>query len=387
MKSTDTTQDRPPAETSDRPTTTSAGVSAPTSDEAPGRTPTRLTERQHEEKPQLPRRSPVFLLRRTLREFSDDQGTDLAAALTYYAVLALFPALIALLSILGLVGQAGAAVTDIEDALRPLVSSSLLEQVHSVLTGLTTTPGAGIALAAGLLGALWAASGYVGAFARMMNRVYEVEEGRPAWKLRPVQLLITAVTTLLCAVGLVILVVSGPVAESVGRTLGVGSDLLTVWNIAKWPVLALVVMAVVALLYHLTPNVKFARFRVISAGAFLAIMVWLAASVGFAFYVANFGSYNQTYGSLAGVVIALVWLWLTNLALVLGAELDSETERARELRSGLPAEERLQLPVRDDRGIEKAEARRTRDQARQRELRLAAAGGGDPADRPFSRRR
>ena len=185
---------------------------------------------------------------------------------------------------------------------------------------------------------------------------------------------------------LVILIVSGPFAESIGKAIGVGDDLVTIWNIAKWPVLAAVVMMIVALLYWATPNVSFPRFRLISVGSFVAIMVWLVASVGFAFYVANFSSYNETYGSVAGVVVALLWLWITNLALLFGAELDAELERGRQLQLGMAAEETIQLPVRDTRGIEKAAARRAKDLAVQRDIRLAAAGPGDPNDRPFGRR-
>ncbi|MCW2828827.1 MAG: transposase, partial [Marmoricola sp.] len=209
---------------------------------------------------------------------------------------------------------------------------------------------------------------------------------RPFWRLRPMQLLVTLITVVLCAVSLLILVVSGPVAQSVGRALGVGNDLVMIWGIAKWPVLAVVVMVVVAVLYHATPNVDFGRFRVISAGAFVAILVWLVASIGFAFYVADFSSYNKTYGSVAGVVVALLWLWITNVALLFGAELDAELERGRELQLGIASEEALQLPVRDTRGLEKAVSRRTKDIEKMRQVRLAAAGPGDPADRPFGRR-
>jgi membrane protein len=219
-----------------------------------------------------------------------------------------------------------------------------------------------------------------------MNRIYEVEEGRPFWRLRPMQLWVTVTTVTLSALALVILVVTGPVAESVGNAIGVGDDLVVVWGWAKWPVLAVVVMVNVALLYWATPNVHFTRFRLISPGAFVAILVWLLASTGFGFYVANFASYDRTYGSVAGVVVALLWLWLTNLALLFGAELDAELERGRQLQLGLAAEEGLQLPVRDTRGIQKAARRQAEDAAKMREIRLAAATPGDPADRPFGRR-
>ena len=182
--------------------------------------------------------------------------------------------------------------------------------------------------------ALWSASGYVGAFGRAMNRIYEIEEGRPFWKLRPVMLLLTLVAVLLAAVALLLLIVSGPVAESIGNVIGLGDAALTVWTIAKWPVLALIVVLVVGLLYYTTPNVQQPKFRWISVGAAVAILIWVLASVGFSFYVANFSSYNKTYGSLAGVIVALLFLWITNLALLFGGELDAELERGRRAAGG-----------------------------------------------------
>jgi membrane protein len=341
---------------------------------------------KREDYKQGPKRSVFFVLRRTVREFLDDGGTDLAAALTYYAVLAIFPGLIALLALVGLFGQADESIDLIVEILAPLVATdTIYNQIKPTLTELASLEGAGVTLVIGLLGALWAASGYIGAFSRAMNRIYEVEEGRPFWRLRPMQILITVTNVVLCAVALFILIISGPVAEAVGSAIGVGDDLVVIWNYAKWPVLALVVMAIVALLYYATPNVDFTRFRVISTGSFVAILVWLVASVGFAFYVANFNTYNKTYGSVAGVVIALLWLWITNLALLFGAELDAELERGRELQLGIASEETLQLPVRDTRGIQKTAARQAEDLARMREIRLASTTPGDPADRPFVR--
>ncbi len=333
-----------------------------------------------------PKRSAFFVFRRTVREFLDDGGTDLAAALTYYAVLAIFPGLIALLALVGLFGQADESIDLIVEILAPLVATdTITNQIKPTLIELASLEGAGVTLVIGLLGAVWAASGYIGAFSRAMNRIYEVEEGRPFWRLRPKQILITVTNVALCAVALFILIISGPVAEAVGSAIGVGDDLVVIWGWAKWPVLALVVMMLVALLYYATPNVDFTRFRLISVGAFVAILVWLAASVGFAYYVANFNTYNKTYGSVAGVVIALLWLWITNLALLFGAELDAELERGRELQLGIASEETLQLPVRDTRAIQKAAARQAEDVARMREIRLASTTPGDPADRPFVR--
>jgi membrane protein len=336
------------------------------------------------EKPtDLKKPSLTVALKNTVREFSGDECTDLAAALTYYSVQAIFPAALALLSLMGLVGQAGSSVKTVREVLKPLVAPDMLTQIMKILTPLAHSQGAGIALVVGILGALWSASGYVGAFARAMNRIYEVEEGRPFWKMRPMQLIVTVITVLLCAVCLVILVVSGPVATSIGDKLGVGSTLLNVWNIAKWPVLLLIVVLVVALLYWATPNVRQPKFRWISVGAFVAILIWLVASVAFAFYVANFSSYNKTYGTVGGILAFLLWIWITNVALLFGAELDSELERSRELQAGLAAEETLQLPLRDDRGVKKAEKKREKSVAAGRTLRERFTHKGDAGDRPY----
>lgn len=325
--------------------------------------------RKPDELSDLHKRSWFYIVRRVVREFRDDSCTDLAAALTYYAVLAVFPGLLAVISTLGLFNLGGDSVKTILDILKPLVDSSTLDAVRDPLEELARSQSAGVAFVVGLAGALWSASGYIGAFSRAMNRVYGVEEGRPFYKLRPLQLLVTLVTVALCVVGLVILLVSGPVARAVGNEIGIGDTALQVWNIAKWPALAVVVILVVALLYYVTPNVRQPRFRWISAGAFVAILVWVAVSVGFAFYVGNFSSYNKTYGSVAGGVVALLWLWLTNLALLFGAELDAELERGRELQAGLPAEKTIQLPLRDDRNILKARRKRRESDADARELR------------------
>jgi membrane protein len=300
-------------------------------------------------------------------------------------VLAVLPGIVALLSLVALVGRPQTSVDTIYQVLDPLLSADTLRLLRPSIDGLATPTGAGLGLALGAAAALLAASGYVGAFSRAMNRVYEVEEGRTFLRLRSMQLLVTVASVVLCAVALVILVVSGPVTAAVGNALGVGADVQAVWDVAKWPALAVVVMVLVALLYWATPNVRFSRFRIVTGGSFMAILVWLVASVGVAYYVATVGSDGATPGTLGAAVVALAWVWLTNVALVLGAELDAELERGRELKIGLPAEEVLQLPVRDDRGTVKARARRSKDVARQREIRLAA-GGGDPADRPFGRR-
>lgn len=259
----------------------------------------------------------------TAKNFVRHNATDLAAGLTYYAVFAIFPALLALLSLLAVVGDPDDTIRTVLDILRPLMSAERLDDVEPVLTKMANSQGAGWTLGVGVAGALYSSSAYVGAFSRAMNAVREVEETRPFWKLRPLMLLITLVAVLLNAVSLVIITVSGPITESIGDKLGIGRSALDVWEIAKWPVLAIVVVCVVALLVHATPNVRTGRIRLLSPGAFVALLIWAALSTGFAFYVANFSSYNKTYGSVAGVIIALLWLWLTNVALLFGAELDA----------------------------------------------------------------
>jgi membrane protein len=316
----------------------------------------------------LTRESWRYVARRTMREFSKDQCTDLAAALVYYSVLAIFPAAIALLSVVGLVGQSAQTVDTITSVLEQVGAGSVAQTVKPVLESLSTSSGAGLAFVLGLATALWSASGYVSSFGRAMNRIYEIPEGRPFWKLRPLMLLLTLVAVVLAAAVALALVVSGPVAKAVGNFIGLGSVAVTVWGIVKWPVMVIAVALIIALLYYAAPNVKQPKFRWISVGALVAIVAWIVASAVFGVYVANFSNYNKTYGTLAGVVVFLLWLWITNLALLFGAELDAELERARELQAGLPAEESIQLPPRDTTKIDKEEQKRADELERGRQL-------------------
>jgi membrane protein len=288
------------------------------------------------------------VLKRTVLEFKEDDCTDWAAALTYYGVLAIFPALIALTSLIGLVGdptKTTDALLGIVDTLGP---SSAVDTFAEPVRQVARNQSAGLALILGLLAALWSASGYVGAFGRAANAIYEVEEGRPFYKLRPVQVLVTLVCVLLLALVALSLVVTGPIAQAVGDAFGVGGAAVTAWDIAKWPVMALVVSVIFSLLYYATPNVKQPKFRWFTMGGLLALIIWIVASVAFAFYVAHFSSYNKTYGTLAAVVVFLVWLWISNLAVLLGAEFNAELERGRELQAGMhEAEQTIQLPPRN----------------------------------------
>ncbi len=323
-----------------------------------------------------------------LAEFQRDQCTDLAAALTYYSVLAIFPAILALVSLLGVFGQGESTTQALLDVVRQLGQADAAKQLEEPVRAMVGASGAGFALVLGIATALFSASGYVGAFGRAMNRVYGVAEGRPVWKLRPQQVLLTLGLVLMAAVVLVGLVVSGPLAEVVGRRIGLQAATVTVFDVAKWPVLLGVVVVMVAVLYYWTPNVRQPRFRWVSVGAAVAIVAWVLASIGFGFYVTSFGSYAKTYGSLAGIVVFLLWLWITNLALLFGAEVDAELERVRELESGIKAEHSVQLPLKDSSGADKAqekyddrvrEGRRIRRRAGSPDEQGGRRGGGHDA--------
>ncbi len=339
--------------------------------------------RKPESPPDLTKRSWTYAFKQAWAEFRRDQCTDMAAALTYYAVLSLFPGLLVVMSLIGVFGEGESTTRELLDLVERIGQEDAVDQLRTPIQQMTETNAAGFALIISLAAALWTASGYVGAFGRAMNKIYEVDEGRPFWKLRPINLAITLVTVLLAAMVLLGLVVTGPFAQELGETIGVGDTAVTVWNIVKWPIMVLVVVLLVAVLYYATPNVRQPKFRWISVGAGLAILVWILASLAFGLYVANFGSYNKTYGSLAGVIIFLLWLWLTNLALLFGAEVDAEMERARQLQAGLPAEETLQLPPRDTRRSEKEAAKLEALIEQGRELReRAAVTNGQSPDGP-----
>lgn len=313
-----------------------------------------------------------YVARKAVREFGDDGCPDIAASLTYYAVLSLFPALLALVSLLGLFGQAERTANGMMDILQSVAPGSSAEAVRGPVEELVRSPAAGLALVGGILGALWTASGYVGAFGRAMNRVYEVEEGRGFIRLRGTMLALTVGAVVIVAITSAMLVLSGPLASAVGSMIGLGQPAVMAWDIAKWPVALVLVIVLIALLYYFTPNVKQPRFRWMTLGSLLALIVLAVTTLGFGFYVANFGHYNKTYGALGGVVILLLWLWLVNMSLLFGAEFDAETERARELQAGIGAEETIQLPPRATVKVEKKREADAQDLRRARELRHGA---------------
>jgi membrane protein len=291
-------------------------------------------------------RSWAGVLKRTVSEFKEDKLTVWAAALTYYGILSIFPLLLVLVSLLGLVGQS--ATQPLIDNVGKLAPGPAKEIVTSAIQNLQQGKGAaGILFFVGLAGALWSASGYIAAFMQASNAIWDVEEGRPIWKTIPLRVAITLFTVVLLAVMALAVVLTGPIAKQVGSVIGLGDTAVTVWDVAKWPVLILIVSFLFAFLYWASPNVRHPRFRWVSPGGLAAVLLWIVASAAFAFYVANFGSYNKTYGALGGVIIFLVWLWITNVVILLGAEFNAEIERGRQIQAGRPAEKEPFLPARD----------------------------------------
>jgi membrane protein len=317
------------------------------SDDA-GSTGDKRTGRRPAGPPHARKGSAAQTLKRTLTEFREDNLTDRAAALTYYAVLSIFPALVAMIALVGLVGDPQVItreLTKLASSIGPASAAQTFRApIASLAHGSSTT---GILLIIGVASALWTASGYVGAFMRASNTIYEVEEGRSFIKLRPLQILVTLILVMLLALVLVALVVTGPVASRVGSAIGASTAAVTIWDIAKWPVLLIVVTFMIAVLYYASPNARLRGLKSIIPGSMLAVGGWLLASAGFAFYAAHFGSYNKVYGALGAAVVTLVWLWITNVAILLGAEVNAEHERSRELRQATPGAEReIQLQER-----------------------------------------
>ncbi|WP_078937565.1 YihY/virulence factor BrkB family protein [Streptomyces galbus] len=329
------------------------GHAASGQDTGPGREmsagPDEEVERRAPDEPtQLPQRSWWAVLKGTVKEFTDDELTDRAAALTYYGVLSLFPALLVLVSLLGIAGQS--ATQQVLENVQKLTPGSARDVISNAVQQLQGNAGTGSIVAiVGLVVAVWSASGYVAAFIRTANAVYDMPEGRPVWKVLPVRVGVTVVLLVLAVVSALIVVFTGGLARQAGQALGVGNTALTVWSIAKWPVLVVLVIMMIAILFWAAPNVKGRGFKWVTPGSFLALLIWMIASAGFAFYVANFASYNKTYGTLAGVIIFLVWLWISNIAILLGLEFDAEMARQRAVAGGLPEDEEPYVRPRDTR--------------------------------------
>jgi membrane protein len=305
----------------------------------------------------MSRQSWSAALRGTLKEFKRDELTDRAAGLTYYGILALFPALLVLVSLLGISGK---STTDkVLDNVQQLTPGAASDVIRNAVQQLQGNSGVGSIMAiVGLVLAVWSASGYVAAFIRASNAVYDVPEGRPVWKVLPLRLALTVVLLVLAVVSALIVVFTGPLAQRAGDVLGIGDTALTVWAIAKWPVLVILVTLMIAILYWASPNAKVRGFKWITPGSFLAVVIWMIASAGFALYVANFASYNKTYGTFAGVIVFLIWLWITNIAILLGLEFDAEGIRQRAVAGGHPPTEEPYVEPRDTRKWTEEDRRR-----------------------------
>lgn len=289
-------------------------------------------------------------LKRTVKEFSQDNVSDWAAALTYYGVLSIFPGLLVLVALLGMLSSNGQKT--VQDSVEQLAPSQQLQSLVNTVLGQVKDPGAaGIAAIVGLVVAFWSASGYTAAFMRASNAVYDVPEGRPIWKTLPIRVGVTAVVGVMLVVSAAIVVFTGKLAEIVGEKIGLGSVAVLAWNIAKWPVLMILVSLMFAILYWASPNARTGGFRWVSPGGTLAVVLWLIASAAFAIYLANFANYNKTYGTLGGVIAFLVWMWISNIAILLGAEFDAELERGRAIAAGQDPSEEPFLQLRDDRKI------------------------------------
>jgi membrane protein len=298
----------------------------------------------------LPRGSWGGTLKRTLSEFKEDKLNHWGAALTFYAVLSLFPALLVMVSLVGLFADPARVTKVLTDTVSELGPASAADTFKAPIESITGNRGtAGVMLIVGIATALWAASGYVSAFADASNSIYEVEEGRPFWKLKPLQLLVTLALIVLAALVSLALVLSGPIVGALGGALGISDSVLTLWSFAKWPAMLVLVLLIFGVLYYTAPNARVSGVRWVTPGAVVALLAWIVASIAFALYVSNFSSYDKTYGSLGGVVVFLLWLWLTNMAILLGAEFNAETERAKQLETDVSgAGKRLRLDLRQE---------------------------------------
>jgi membrane protein len=286
------------------------------------------------------------VLKRTVAEFRADNVTDWAAALTYYGVLSIFPALIALISVVGLLGSS--ATSSLLTNLQAFTPGPAKDILTNAVTGLSKNRSAGgIMFVVGLGVALWSASGYVAAFMRAADAIWDAPEGRPIWKTLPVRIGVTVITVIVLAIGAVAVVVTGRIAQRVGDLLGLGSAAVTAWDVAKWPALVLLFGLLLSILYYAARNVIHPGFRWVTPGGVLAIILWIAASAVFALYVATFASYNKTYGALGGMIVFLVWLWVSNISILLGAEFDAELARERSIQAGQPADKEPYLPLRN----------------------------------------
>lgn len=341
-----------------------------------------VTEDAHKEAPKPAKLSDMsgsswkYIFKRALSEFTNDGCTDLAAALTYFTVLSIFPGLLAVVSLLGVFGQGQQTANAILNFLQDYAPAEMLALLEEPITQLTSSDAAGLALVTGVVGALWTASGYIGAFGRSMNKIYGVVEGRPIWKLRPFNLLVTAAMVLIVVAMMLVLLSSEDVLTTLQNAVPAIElgGFIGVWMWLRYPIMLVLAVVLISLLYFATPNVKQPTFRFLTPGAAIALVVMAIAGLGFTFYVSNFGSYNATYGLIGGVIVMLLFIWIMNNVLLLGAQIDAEIQRGRELQAGIKAEDELQLPPRDDTMAIKLQEKKENLIEEGRKIRLAHNG-------------
>ena len=299
----------------------------------------------------LPKGQLRATVKRAFGGFKRDNLTDLAAGLTYYGVLSVLPGLVVLFSVLGLLGpDAANQVVSQAEQLAPGSTAEFVRTLVQQAQG--SRSGAGLATVLGILVAIWSASGYVAAFMRASNKIYGMPEGRPIWKTVPIRIGVTLLAVVVLTVAAAIVVLTGPVAHAVGDVFGLGDTAVLVWNIVKWPVLVIIVAALLAVLYWAAPNARQGGIRWLSPGGLVGVLGWIIVSALFALYVLIAASYDKTYGSLAGVIIFLVWLWLTNIAILFGAEVNAELDHGRAIAAGLPEEVEPFARPRDTRAMD-----------------------------------
>ncbi|OUE09598.1 hypothetical protein CMsap09_11685 [Clavibacter michiganensis] len=327
-----------------------------------------------------------YASRRAVYGFMKHRGIDTAASLTFYSTLSLVPAAVAVLSLIGLVGDTRAGVDGVLRVLTAVLGDSAVDVIRDPVEQLADGPRSGIAFTVSFLGAVWTSAAYVTAFGRAMNRVQETEEGRPLVKYRALMLVVTIVLLIVSVVMVGMLLLTDEGARALGQHLGLGDTTLVVWAVVKWPLLVVLLTGIIGVLYAATPNLRRRRVDLLTWGSLVAIVAWGLGTAGFVAYVTRIATYESTYGVLGAVIVLLLWLYIGNLSLVLGGELDVEIIRARQLQAGIPAEHALRLPVRDTTRAERLARRRALLEDEGRRLREARNPTDAPGDDDGERR-
>lgn len=327
----------------------------------------------------FPKGSILYILRRTLFRFSANGGTDMAAALTYFTVLSIFPALLTIVSLLGIFGQGEDSAAAILAFLKDNAPTQMYSILEDPIKQLTSGHGAGLVLLTGILSALWSASGYTGSFGRALNRVYGVREGRPGWMLKPINVLVTAVLIILAVLMILMMLLGVTVLDLVGQYVPetVNMELIKlVWLNGRWVLILFMAIGLITLLYAATPNVRRFKAWKLSPGAALALAGMGLGAFGFTLYADNFSKYNATYGLIGGVIVMLLFIWIMNNMLLFGAHLDAEIMLMRQIIAGEDDDGHLKIQPRHTSASRAMKARQEQLMSAGRELQQQAAGQG-----------